>query len=158
MISSMRFRYETGIVTLIQFIVLSLLSLINSLNSIISTCVQSSGQCIENMIPSILLFILIAIWFACLWIVGYAAQDRRSRKLAVLLMGAEFMVAVVALFSIKHHSDWLSATTSAIDLAFALLVILLALRLFRSGGSRVVAHSRGAQRRRRRHPPNLPQS
>lgn len=149
----MRFRYETGIVTLVQFIVLSLLSLANSLNSIIGTCIHSRGQCIENMIPSILLFILVAAWFACIWVLGYAVQDRRSRKLAVVLMGAEFMVAIVALFSIKHHSDWLSAITSTIDLVFALLVIVLAFRLFRSGGSRVVARSRVAQRRRRRHPP-----
>jgi hypothetical protein len=150
----MRFRYETGIITLVQFIVLSLLSLVNSLNSIIGTCIHQSGQCVENMIPSILLFILIAFWFACVWVLGYAAQDRRSRKLAVALMGAEFLVAIVALFSIKHHSDWLSAVTSTIDLVFALWVMILAFRLFRSGGSRVVAHSRGAQRRRRRHPPS----
>jgi hypothetical protein len=151
---SMRFRYETGIITLIQFIVLSLLSLINSLNSIIGTCIHSSGQCIENMIPSILLFILITIWFGIVWVLGYAVQERRSRKLAVALMGAEFAIAVIALFSVKHHSDWLSASTSAIDLFFALWVIFLALRLFRSGSGRVVAHSKGAQRRRRRHPPS----
>jgi hypothetical protein len=151
--SSMRFKYDTGIVTLVQFIVLSLLSLANSLNSIISTCVKSSGQCIENMIPSILLFILIAVWFAFIWVLGYTVQERRSRKLAVVLMGAEFFVAIVALFSVKHHSDWLSLTTSAIDLFLAVIVIILAFRVARSGGSRVVAHSRGAQRRRRRHPP-----
>lgn len=150
----MRFRYETGIVTLVQFILLSLLSLANSLNSIISTCVKHSGQCIENMIPSILLFILVTAWFAFIWVLGYTVQERRSRKLAVVLIGAEGMVALVALFSIKHHSDWLSAITSTIDLVFALFVMVLAFRLFLSGGGRVVAHSRGAQRRRRRHPPS----
>jgi hypothetical protein len=153
MIFSMRFRYETGIVTLIQFILLSLLSLANSLNSIISTCVQNSGQCIENMIPSILLFILITVWFAAVWILGYSAQENRSRWQACLLICAEFAIAVVALFSIKHHSDWLSATTSAIDLVFAVWVIFLAVRIASSSGGRVVARGRGAQRRRRRHPP-----
>lgn len=145
---SMRFKYEIGAVTLVQFIVLSLLSLANSLNSIISTCVRASGQCIENMIPSILLFILIAVWFAFIWVLGYTVQERRSRKLALLLAGAEFFVAIVALFSVKHHSDWLSLVTSAIDLALAVIVVLLALRIVRAGDSRVVARQRGRRRRR----------
>ncbi len=150
----MRFRYETGVVTLVQFIVLSLLSLANSLNSIISTCINHSSPCVENMVPSILLFIIISVWFACIWVLGYAAQDRRSRKLAAAVIVAELLVTVIALFSVKHHADLLSAITSAIDLVFALLVIVLAIRIFFSGGGRVVAHSRGAQRRRRRHPPS----
>jgi hypothetical protein len=149
----MRFRYETGVITLVQFIVLSLLSLVNSLYSIISTCVNHSSPCIENMIPSILLYILIAIWFGIVWLIGYTAQERRTRGWVALLNAAEFAIAMVALFSIKHHSDWLSAATSTIDLIFAVWVIVLALNLFRSGGGRVVAHGRGAQRRRRRHPP-----
>jgi len=150
----MRFRYETGVITLVQFIVLSLLSLVNSLYSIISTCINHSSPCVENMIPSILLYILIAVWFGIVWLLGYTAQERRTRKWVVLLMGAEFAIAMVALFSIKHHSDWLGAITSTIDLIFAVWVIVLAFNLFRSGGGRVVAHSRGAQRRRRRHPPS----
>ncbi len=142
----MRLKYETGIVTLVQFIVMSLLSLANSLNSIITTCVRSSGQCIENMIPSIILFILTAVWFAFIWILGYAVQERRSRKLAALLIGAEFAVAMIALFSVKHHTDWLSFGTSVIDLILSVTVIILAVRLFLAGGSRVVSH----QRRRHR--------
>jgi hypothetical protein len=105
------------------------------------------------MIPSILLYILIAIWFGIVWLIGYTAQERRTRGWVALLIAAEFAIAMVALFSIKHHSDWLSAATSTIDLIFAVWVIVLALNLFRSGGGRVVAHGRGAQRRRRRHPP-----
>jgi hypothetical protein len=147
----MRFKYETGIVTLVQFIVLSLLSLANSLNSIITTCVQNTGQCIENMIPSIILFILITVWFAFIWILGYAVQERRGRKLTALLIGAEFIVAMVALFSVKHHSDWLSFGTSLIDLVLAVIVIILAVRIFLAGGSRVVSRHHG----RRRRPPTI---
>ncbi|HVV25504.1 MAG TPA: hypothetical protein VHC21_00520 [Candidatus Saccharimonadales bacterium] len=149
----MRFRYETGIVTLVQFIVLSLLSLANSLDSIISTCINHSSPCVENMIPSILLYILIAIWFAIVWILGYTAQERRTRKWAAILIVAEAVIALVALFSIKHNSGWLSMVTSSIDLVFALWVIVLAGRLFFSGGGRVVARGRTARARRRRHPP-----
>lgn len=148
----MRFKYEIGIITLVQFIALSLLSLANALNSIISTCVNSSGQCIENMIPSIILFIVITVWFAYIWILGYTVQERRGRKLSALLIGSEFITAMVALFSVKHHTDWLSFGTSVIDLVFAAWVILLACRVFLAGDSRVVSHRRISGRRRRRPP------
>lgn len=149
----MRLKYETGIVTLVQFIVLSLLSLANSLNSIITTCVNNTGQCIENMIPSIILFILITVWFAYIWVLGYTVQDRRSRKLATLLIGSEFIVAMVALFSIKHHTDLLSFGTSVIDFILAILVIILAVRIILAGGGRVVSHHQVGRSRVRRRPP-----
>lgn len=150
----MRWKSEIGIITFIQFISLALLSLANALNSIISTCVSSSGQCIENMIPSIILFILISVWFAYIWILGYTVQERRTRKLTALLIGSEFAVAMVALFSVKHHNDWLSLWTSIIDLVLAIWVMLLAARVFLAGGGRVVSrHHVGRGRARRRRPP-----
>lgn len=148
----MRFKYEIGIITLVQFIALSLLSLANALNSIISTCVNSSGQCIENMIPSIILFILITVWFAYIWILGYTVQERRGRNLSALLIGSELLVALIALFSVKHHTDWLSFGTSVIDLVLAAWVILLACRVFIAGDSRVVSRRHVGGRRRRRPP------
>lgn len=152
----MRLKYETGLVTLIQFIVMSLLSLINSLNSIITTCVRESGTCIENMIPSIILFILIAVWFAFIWILGYAVQERRGRKLTATLIGAEGITALVALFSVKHHVDALSLVTSLTDLMLSAWVLLLAARIFLAGDSRVVSHHRGPGRSRaRRRPPTV---
>ncbi|HET7060410.1 MAG TPA: hypothetical protein VFH99_03820 [Candidatus Saccharimonadales bacterium] len=151
----MRLKYETGIITLIQFIVMSLLSLANSLNSVITTCVKESGQCIENMIPSIILFILIAAWFAFIWILGYAVQERRGRKLSAALISAEGIIALIALFSIRHHTDWLSFGTSVVDLVLSVWVMLLAFRIFLAGDSRVVSRG-GVGRKRaraRRRPP-----
>ena len=155
----MRLRYETGIVTLVQFIVMSLLSLANSLNSIITTCVNATGQCIENRIRSIILFILIAVWFAFIWILGYTVQDRRGRKLTATLICAEGVIALIALFSIRHHVDILSLITSVIDLGFAIVVILMALRIFIAGDRRVGSHRpRGqGQGRARRRPPTIVQ-
>lgn len=144
----MLFKYEIGIIAFVQFILLSFLSLANSVNSIVTTCVHENGNCIENMIPSIILFILIAVWFGFIWVFAYTVQERRSRRLAVLLMGAELAIAMVALFSIKHHNDWLSLVTSIIDLVLALWVILLAFRIAKAGVSR--SGSRQRQRRRRR--------
>lgn len=151
----MVFKYEVGIIAFVQFIVLSLLSLANALNSIISTCVSSSGQCVENMIPSIILFIITAAWFAFVWVIAYTVQDRRGRKITTALLGAEFAIAMIALFSIKHHTDWLSLTTSAIDLIFALWVMLLAARIWLAGDSRVVNRHR-IRSRARRHPAQKP--
>lgn len=148
----MRFKYETGLVTLIQFIVMSLLSLANSINSIVVTCFNHSGQCIENMIPSIILFILIAVWFAFIWILGYAVQDRRERKLTAALIAAEGMTALIALFSVKHHVDALSLVTSVIDLILSVWVLLLAARIFLAGEGRVVTHHHVGRARRRRPP------
>jgi hypothetical protein len=148
----MRLKYETGLVTLIQFIVMSLLSLANSLNSIIVTCIHESGQCIENMIPSIILFILIAAWFGFIWILGYTVQERRDRKFTAVLIGAEGMTALIALFSVKHHIDALSLVTSLVDLALSGWVLLLAARIFLAGESRVVSHHHGRGRARRRRP------
>jgi hypothetical protein len=146
------FRYDVGIITFVQFIVMSLLSLVNSLNSIISTCFSQSGQCIENMIPSIILFILLCAWFAYIWVLGYTVQERRGRKLTALLIGSEFIIAMLALFSIKHHTDWFSLLTSAIDLIFALWVMLLASRIFLAGDRRVVSRRRIGRSRSRRPP------
>lgn len=143
----MRFKYETGVITLVQFIVLSLLGIANGLNSIVSTCRSTSSDCISNLIVSLIFFILTAAWFAFIWILGAAAQERRSRRLAQALIAAEALIALVALFNAKHHTDWLSLGTSLIDLFLAIWVITLAFRLMRSGGSRIVTKHR---RRRRR--------
>lgn len=146
---SVKLTYQTAVATMIQFIILSLLSLANSLNSIIGTCVKDSGKCIENMIPSIILFILITIWFGLIWALGYMAQERRSRRLALALIGAELLIAAIAFFSIKHHSDYLSLVTSLIDFVLSIWIITLAFRLMRAGGGRVVTR----QRIRHRKPP-----
>lgn len=155
MVFSMRWQSEVSIITFIQFVLLALLSLANALNSIISTCFSSSGQCVENMIPSIILFIMICVWFAYIWVLGYTVQERRTRKLTALLIGSEFIIAVVALFSVKHHNDWLSLSTSLTDLLLALWVMFLAARIFLAGGGRVVTRhrvGRGRTRARRRPP------
>ena len=76
------FKYETAVITLVQFIVLSLLGIANGLNSIVTTCHQNDGDCVSNTIVSLIFFLLTAGWFAFIWVLGYTAQDRRSRRLA----------------------------------------------------------------------------
>jgi len=75
-------------------------------------------------------------------VVGYAAQDRRSRRIAQLLIGLEGLTGLVALFDAKHFPTVLGLITSLIDLCFAAWVILLAWRLMRAKGGRITAPAR----------------
>lgn len=145
----MRFKYETGIITFVQFVVLSLLGIANGLNSVVSTCHNSSPDCVSNLLVSLIFFLLTTAWFAIVWVLGWAAQDRRSRGLAQLLICAEALIALIALFNAKHHTDILSLLTSLIDLFLAIWVITLAFRLMRAKGGRVVTRQRPRERRRR---------
>ncbi|HVI60769.1 MAG TPA: hypothetical protein VM535_01290, partial [Candidatus Saccharimonadales bacterium] len=107
-------------------------------------------DCISNLIVSLIFFILTTAWFGFIWILGYSAQERRSRRLAQVLIAAESLIALIAFFNARHHTDWLSLSTSVIDLVLAVWVIALAFRLMRAGGGRVVARQRGASGRARR--------
>src|SRR5882724_1456055 len=148
----MKLTYETGVATFIQFVVISLLNVGTGTVSIISSCHGQNDQCTSNAIVSLIFFMLLAGWFALLWVLGYTAQERRSRRLAQLLIVAEVLVAGVALFNAKHHTDPLSLITSIADLCLSLWVILLAYRLIRAGGGRIV----NRQRRRRPRAPLAP--
>jgi hypothetical protein len=147
----MHLKYQTAVATLVQFILLSLLGIANGLNSIVTTCHSSGSDCVSNTIVSLIFFILTAAWFGAIWIVGYAAQERRSKRLAQLLICGEGLVALVAYFNARHHTDALGLITSIVDLILALWIITLAFRLMRSSGGRIVTKQRGAGRPRKRH-------
>lgn len=138
----MHLRYQTAIATMIQFVAMVLLNIGNTTVSVVSTCTKNGNDCISNLIVSLIFFILISCWFACVMILGYYAQERRSRQLAWVLVGVEAAIAMVALFNAQHHTDPLSLATSIIDLVLALWVIWLAFRIIRSKGGRVVARQR----------------
>jgi hypothetical protein len=149
----MRLRYETGIATLIQFAVVTILAFINQFASIVSTCLKHDGDCVSNSLVSLILVILVAIWLGFISALGYAAQDKRSKRLAQFLIGAEGMNALISLFNAKHFPNALGLITSLIDLTLAVWVIVLAWRLMRANGGRIVASSArtaSASRARRR--------
>ena len=143
----MKLTYQTAVATLIQFILLSFLGIANGLNSVVTTCRHDGTDCVSNLIVSLIFFILTAGWFGAVWVLGYTAQERRSRRLAQLLIMAEALIALIAFFNAKHHTDILSLATSLIDLALAIWIITLAFRLMRVGGGRVVAKQRGRRRK-----------
>jgi uncharacterized membrane protein len=141
----MKLTYQTAVATLIQFILLSFLGIANGLNSVVSTCRHDGTDCVSNTLVSLIFFILTALWFGAVWLLAYTAQHRRSRRLAQLLIVAELLIALIALFNAKHNTDALSLATSLIDLALAIWIITLAFRLMRSKGKRITKRRRPSE-------------
>jgi hypothetical protein len=149
----MKLRYETGTATLVQFAVVVILALANGGVSIISTCVKNGGDCVSNSLVSLLVIILQAFWLGFISVVGYGAQDRRSKRLAQLLIGFEGINAIIALFNARHFANILGLITSLIDLSIAAWIIFLAWNLIRADGGRIVKPTTGSRSRRRPTPP-----
>lgn len=147
----MRLRYHTGIATFVQFIVMSLLSLINAIGSVVTTCVSKNENCLSTAFTTPIVFILLTAWFASLWLLGYQTQKRRSWRLALLLIALELGTIMVAVFEARQQNSMLGSLIHIINICFALWVIVLAIVVSRSKGGRIVASGR---RRRQRHAVN----
>jgi cytochrome c biogenesis factor len=142
----MRLKYETGTATLIQFIVLGLLNIADALQSIITTCTHSGGDCVGNLLSSIIFYFLIIIWFGIILMIGFGAQHARSKRLARVLVCAELAVIVVAAYNIKldlkYHNGYLSLITSFVDVVLSAWVIYLTFHLLKASGRRVMKRQR----------------
>ncbi|HEY5441908.1 MAG TPA: hypothetical protein VIJ68_00015 [Candidatus Saccharimonadales bacterium] len=146
----MKLTYQTGIATLIQFLLVTLFTLLSQVGSVVSTCHKNDGNCVSNLLTSLIFYILAGVVFGSIWLIGYAAQSRRSKRLAQLLICAEGFIGLLALFSIKLNSH--SRNAAGLIASFGMLVlsawiVTLAFRLMRSKGGRVVN-----RQRIRRHP------
>lgn len=135
---------------MIQFVVVTLLNFVGNIVSSITGCkaATTTYDCASGVVINLLYVVLLALWFGFIWMLGYAAQDRRDHRLARFLMGAEFMVLVVALFNAKHYPNILGLITSLVDAALAAWVIYLAFRLSRAKGGRIKAAAVPRPRRR----------
>jgi hypothetical protein len=149
----MKLKYETGIATLVQFIVLELLGIPIVLVELISACSSHSSQCSTNVFLSPVLFLLKAALYAGIAVIGYMAQSQRSRRLAQLLIICEFCLIPFSLFNLRHDTDLLTKIASGLGPLFAIWIILLAFRLARSKGGRIVKHSSTRSRNRKPHLP-----
>lgn len=132
-----------------QFVVMVLLNFVGAIVSSIGSCQDASStyDCISGSGINLVYVILLAGWFGFVWILAYAAQERRDHRLGTLLIGAELMILVVSLFNAKHYPNILGLITSLVDAAFALWVIWLAIQLSRAKGGRILT-SPARQRRR----------
>jgi len=134
-----RLSYQTATISVFQFITIMLLGIPNTIINIVSTCHSDSSNCVSNMIVSLVFYLLTAGWFAIIMLIGHMAQRKRSRQFAVLLMGFEAITFIVAGYiDFPHDPNVLSKLTSALDAFLSLVVIYLAIRLFLSGGRRIV--------------------
>lgn len=133
----MRLTYQTGIGTLIQFLVLTFLNIPNSIVGIVQGC--KIGNCETNAVATIVFFLLLVVWFAFLWIIGTIAQQKRSRRLTVFLAGSEFVtLAIAAYLDLDHKTNLLQTITGIIYVVIGLLVIYLCFNLFVAGKGRMV--------------------
>jgi hypothetical protein len=145
----MKLSYKTGTIAITQFIAGSGLGFVGGLVSSISGCTSNGNDCVSNTIVSLILIILTAIWFGFLAILGFAALERHSRRLANLLIVAEIFTTLVALFDALHFPNILSLITSLLDAILALATLIAAYHLSRAKGGRVVANSHNRTRQRR---------
>ncbi|MCL4357584.1 hypothetical protein M1512_01660 [Patescibacteria group bacterium] len=135
-----KLRYETGIATTVQFIFLTLLYVVDGANKSVSQCVNGNGGCLSNIFIQIVLFVFITFCFGVLWLVGFAAQDRRSKRLAQLLIAGEGLVFLVGLYEFYKHSSIIGGAIGLVEFVSALWIIWLAFRLILARGGRVRSH------------------
>lgn len=134
-------RHQVGVATLIQLITMTVLNFLNGVTGSVQGCTNGDG-CVGTITVNLLFFMLITFWFAILSVLGYAAQDRRGRGILKMLLGAEVLVALVALFDARHWPNILGLITSLVDAGLAIWIAVLAYRLLRAKGARVTATSR----------------
>lgn len=135
---ALKLKYETGIATSIQFVVVSILNLIDGVVSSVSQCTNGSGGCFGDVVLAMLYFLVISIWFGALWLAGFAAQDRRSKRIALFLIGGEGLVFLASVYNLTHHNTSLiNSATSFVDLVLSVWVAFLAFRLMRAKGGRI---------------------
>jgi uncharacterized membrane protein len=134
----MRIHYQTGIATLVQFTAMSALGVISGINSSLGACTKQDGNCSTNVLLSVVFFLLTALFFAAVWVLGSTAQNQRSSLLARALILIELGIVLVALFNIQHRSNLLNLATSVLDIGLASWIIILAYRLSKSKGARIV--------------------
>lgn len=138
----MRLTHQTGVSTFIQFLLLSFLALGSQLFSAVSTCHSDSVNCVSNLITSIIFYIVVAVIFGGIWLIGFAAQSSRNKWLTRLLICIEAFIALGTLFSLKLSLHNKPKNVFAVIAEFVILVvavwtITLAVQLLQSQGKRI---------------------
>lgn len=135
----MQIRYETSVATLVQFLVGTALTFLTGATSIIGGCRSGGGaDCVSNAFVSLLFVILVVVVYGFLFGLGYVAQERRSSRLALLLIGAEAFAALIFLFDARQAPGLVDKATNAVSFLIAAWVIFVAFNLYRAKGARIV--------------------
>lgn len=149
----MKLRYETGVAAMMQLLVVTVLSFFAELYNMVGDCSEatSSFNCVTDVGIDLVYVVLVAAWFGFISALAYAAQDKRDRRLAYILIAAEAMVLIVALFfNARRYSNLVGLLTSLADSAFAIWIIYLAFNLVRAKGGRITSRTASSNRPRRR--------
>ncbi|HEU4984148.1 MAG TPA: hypothetical protein VFT58_00795 [Nitrososphaera sp.] len=138
----MRLRYQTGTATFIQLATAMFLIVINNVIAFISACTEESSECAITAMFSLVFIIMSGLWFLAVSAIGYGAEDRRSGKLAYVLIIAELMTIAAAFGFFQHPSNWFSGLSALVIIVLAAWIIVLAWRLSRAKGGRIVHRPR----------------
>jgi hypothetical protein len=150
----MKLRYQTGAVTLMQFAIVTIFGLLTQMGPAVDDCIKSRGDCANEVMSSLLYVVLLGVWLIFVSVIGYAAQDRRNRRMAQLLIACEGFIGLIALFNARHFPSVVGLISSLVNLGFAILAIYLAWNIIRSRGGRIVSSSPLASRNRPRRRPS----
>jgi uncharacterized membrane protein len=147
----MSIQYQTSTATFVQLAVMTLLVILGGVTDVAKNC-ENAGECLTNSFLWIVIAFMLACWYAMLFAIGYFAQEKRSYKLARVLILGELFTAFVALMFLRTPSSLLGAVTSGAALLLAVWTIILAYRLHKARGSRITKASKktSSQRPRRR--------
>lgn len=145
----MKLRYETAITTFIQLALIALLIIIGGVIETIKECQDGASSCVASSFLWLVMLIFGSGFFVCLSALGYFAQAKRSRRLAILLILAELGIAAISFKFLTNPSSVLSGLGSFAMLGLSLWTVVLAYRLTRAKGGRIVAKTRTTRARRR---------
>ena len=140
-----KLKYETGVAATVQFITLTILNFISGVDSSIRQCSSGNGGCVSNVVMAVLYFLVVTIWFGALWLAGYAAQDRRNKRICQLLIMAEGLVALIGLFEFtRSTTSLLGKVVALVELLSAIWVSWLAFKIMRAKGGRIRSRRRSS--------------
>lgn len=145
----MKLRYETAITTFVQLALMALLIIVGGVIETFKECQDGASSCVASSFLWLVMLIFGAGFFVCLSALGYFTQAKRSRRLAILLIFAELGIAAISFKFLTNPSSVLSGLGSFAMLGLALWTIVLAYRLTRAKGGRIVAKTKQAPRARR---------
>lgn len=142
----MKLYYQTGTATFIQLAVVMFLIVLNNVVSFLQSCFGSSSNCVAAAFVSMVIIVFALVWFGFLSALGYAAQDKRSKRLATALIVGQLMTALGALAILRLPGGWLAAVSAVIVAAIAGWIVVLAFRLRQAKGGRIVQKQRPRKR------------
>jgi hypothetical protein len=144
----MTIRYETAITTFAQLAVATLFVMLGGVFDTVKHCTEAS-DCVANSFLWLIIVFMVAIWFIMLCSLGYLAQEKRSYKLARLLIAGELFTAFITFMLFSHPSSPISAIGALTVFGLSVWTIILAWRIYKARGSRIVTPAQKTRPRRR---------